>query len=181
MPLDTYAVSCCLRPYASLVDEVGRTEANTFTGTMELGGSGTSTNAPRPGLGSDPARNGAQLPYLRRGGSQDTVAQPRSDAAPREMVAGCPRGMPHSYGHPVILKNRGGHGWGHPTRAAGYDARHGSGLPAHSARPQSHPESFNFLTGATQERETPHPPTTRARRDTHWMATEPSLGNLGAH
>ena len=130
MPLDTYAVSCCLRPYTSLVAEVGRMEAESLTGTMELGGSGTSTNAPRPGLGSDPARNGARPPYLRRNGSQDTVAQPRSDAAPREMVAGCPRGMPHSYGHPVILKNRGGHGWGHPTRAAGYDARHGSGLPA---------------------------------------------------
>ena len=40
---------------------------------------------------------------------------------------------------------------------------------------------INFLTGATQERETPHPPTTRAWRDTHWLATEPSLGNLGAH
>ena len=63
MPLDTYAVSCCLRPYTSLVDEVGRTEAESLTGTKELGGSGTSTNAPRPGLGSDPAWGRAQRPY----------------------------------------------------------------------------------------------------------------------
>ena len=53
--------------------------------------------------------------------------------------------------------------------------------PRDSARPQPYPEAINFLTGAIQERETPHPPTTRARRDTHWLATEPSLGNLGAH
>ena len=97
------------------------------------------------------------------------------------MVAGCPRGMPQTYGHPVILKTGGEHGWGHTTRAAGLDERPVSGLPAHSARPQPYPDASNFLTGATQERETPHPPTTRARRDTHWLATEPSLGNLGAH